>query len=96
MVSTMNLAINPDVFKTHKPYYLNMMQGGEWFTSAQLKKRTHRFSAVLNELRKDGWVIERERIGNSFRFRINGKKNHSTVVPALCPHCNMPISRQDD
>ena len=60
--------------RTKKEQVLMLLLDGEWHTSDELKRITHRFSARLYDLRREGWLIERKYLGDGiWAFRLVGR-----------------------
>lgn len=59
---------------TAKERLLKVLLDGEWHTNLELSKITHRFSARLYDLRREGWIIERIHLDRGiWAYRLAGR-----------------------
>lgn len=60
---------------TAKERILELLLDGEWHTNLELSKITHRFSARLYDLRREGWIIERIHLDRGiWAYRLAGRR----------------------
>ena len=60
---------------TKREQILQLLMDGKWHSNAELSKITPRYGARLKELRDEGWIIEKEYVGEGlWLYRLVPRK----------------------
>ena len=79
------------VHKGHKRQLLEALNTGGWTSRDSLVAAvgTKNFTARISNLREAGYIITCQREGKDGGtfYKLEGKVDHSTVDPRVCPNC---------